>query len=134
MKDQFVTYEIAKSLNEMRFNEPTFGLYKNLIFYHDHETFQWSNFDNCIKAPLWQQTIKWLAEKYNIIIEIKFNCFFVTDDNDKINGSRFEYVIHQGFIVNGKFKYKKIGSYNLGKYIEVCELAILKAIELIKST
>ena len=68
MREQFVTYDIALKLKKLGFDELCFGLYKNEIFYRDYDTFQWSEFSNCIKAPLWQQAISWLYEKYGIEI------------------------------------------------------------------
>lgn len=41
---------------------------KMVVFYRDYETFQWDNFSDCIKAPLWQQVIDFIWEKYNILI------------------------------------------------------------------
>jgi hypothetical protein len=68
MKKQFVPYEIALKLKELGFNEECLGLYKDEKFYYDYETFQWNSFNNCVKAPLWQQAILFClleCEKYN---------------------------------------------------------------------
>ena len=68
MEKQFVTYEIALKLKKLDFNDKCFGLYKNGVFYRDYETFQWNDFSNCIKVPLWQQVIDWFREKHDIHI------------------------------------------------------------------
>jgi hypothetical protein len=72
MKDQFVTYEIAKRLKKLGFNEQCFGLIKpdnNLII--EDQYLYITNIDvhneNCA-APLWQQAIDWLREKHNLIV------------------------------------------------------------------
>lgn len=70
MKEQFVTYEIALKLKELGFDKFCFGLYKNKKFYRDYDTFQWDNFSDCIKTPLWQQVIDWFRDEKFINIEI----------------------------------------------------------------
>lgn len=72
MKEQFVTFEIAKKLKELGFDELCFGYYKNGEFnfaqtLNDKQTarigvFQVSSDlgeNDCI-APLWQQAIEWI--------------------------------------------------------------------------
>ena len=76
MKEQFVTYEIALALKELGFNEISrFGneasLYskdKKFTFYTNYGFMGSGLSDGYIKAPLWQQVIDWLREKYNINI------------------------------------------------------------------
>lgn len=80
MKDQFVTYEIAKRLKELGFNEPCWAWYNlpdqdtrycysegRSPLVNDHE--EWEAKCNNrqvenIGLPLWQQAIDWLREKY----------------------------------------------------------------------
>ncbi len=84
MEKQFVTYEIAKEISKLGFNEPCFDYYleKNQKFSikigitnskiekerlkhpYKHE------YPNKFAAPLWQQAIDWLREKYDINIEV----------------------------------------------------------------
>ena len=71
MKEQFVTYEIALKLKELGFDKFCFGLYKNKKFYRDYDTFQWDNFSDCIKTPLWQQVHSFLDDN-GVIISIIF--------------------------------------------------------------
>lgn len=72
MKEQFVTYEIAKLLKEKGFNEYCLAYYeigKNTIQYVRETENPWknSNIDNWMfVAPLWQQVIYWLEEKHKI--------------------------------------------------------------------
>jgi len=78
MKEQFVTYEIAKKLKELGFDEPCFGYYVGLGDNKDDpfklveikcEKGQFEHLaDNVFPAPLWQQAIDWLFEKYKIAI------------------------------------------------------------------
>ena len=67
MREQFVTYEIARSLKELGFNETT------MAFFANEELFPKSMFEDnkskwYISAPLWQQVIDWLWEKHKIFV------------------------------------------------------------------
>lgn len=131
MKDQFVTYEIAKSLNEFSFNEPTFGLYKNSILYRDYETFQWTDFSNTIKAPLWSQSIDWLRNEHNIHIEM-------SGTYSKQKGKECWFSMYAGIIYYKSenklyWEYESVGT-DESTFHESREAAILKAIEIINST
>lgn len=74
MKDQFVTYEIAKRLKELGFNEPCFGIYGEsgeLII--DDDWLYATNQDTMSEtknptAPLWQQAVDYLRKKYKIAV------------------------------------------------------------------
>ena len=84
MQKQFVTYEIAKKLKELGFDEPCFGFYNEICEDNDkancsgkfqnmcgwvlgrENTNDLSSHDFLIVAPLWQQAIDWLREKHNI--------------------------------------------------------------------
>lgn len=124
MKEQFVSYEIALKLKELGFDEPCFGLYKNEILYRDYETFQWNEFSNCIKAPLWQQVEQFLRNKYNLII-----LYNTTPSFDSIYPSKYQSAIHAPF---NPFKWTT-GKYYIGDTFEDArEQAIIKAIELCK--
>ena len=79
MKNQFCSYEIAKQLKELGFDEECLASYHNtkiigyekeswLVLNGDSDQFLESTF--ICKAPLWQQVIDWFKEKYNIHIEI----------------------------------------------------------------
>ena len=83
MKEQFVTYEIAVKLKELGFKEYCFCCYKKhiscniLTFEYELSESLVSNifcrnfdFDSLVAAPLWQQVIDWLREKYNLHITI----------------------------------------------------------------
>ena len=84
MKEQFVTYEIAKQLKEKGFDEPCFGLYNiyetygqygiiNIGDLHLTNVNRGFKSDNAIIAPLWQQVIDWLEEKLDIAIWIEWD-------------------------------------------------------------
>lgn len=73
MKDEFATFEIAKTLKELGFNEKCLGCYYTIpnselrrLMFHDVEF----DCDSKIKAPLWQQVEKFLWEKYKAFIEV----------------------------------------------------------------
>ncbi|MBK7362645.1 MAG: hypothetical protein IPJ01_10155 [Micavibrio sp.] len=78
MKNIFVTYEIAKQLQEKGFNEPCIGMFleNKEIYSLSNPTKDFSFVTNegkqhNISAPLWQQAEEWLFKQYNIFIEIK---------------------------------------------------------------
>lgn len=127
MKNQFVTYEIALKLKELGFDAKCF-----MIFNEDKELEECINVNTCklhlkdynnfkglpniISAPLWQQVIDWLIEKYNIHIYIDFY--------DGLYGFAIK--------LNKEKLYNRCGSFEPGfkNYPEAREQAILKAIEL----
>ena len=133
MEKQFVTYEIALALKELKFNEPCIAKYcrynssDNIeLFPQSQNFFQGDGFEYCknseykkeekIAAPLWQQAIDWFREEHdnNIII---MPCF--------IPSNEIKY-----YIFKGKLKWDWNELYNT--YEEAREQSILKAIELIK--
>lgn len=69
MKNIFVTYEIAKKLKDLGFNEPCIGWFSEmgLLKIYDYQI----SVSSYTKAPLWQQAEEWLFKQYNIFIEIK---------------------------------------------------------------
>jgi hypothetical protein len=115
MKDQFVTYEIAKKLKELGFNEPCFTCYskKNQsdkeckLFDDEISIHNWNEYSGqTYSSPLWQQAIDWLKEKHSIkIIEspkFGWNIYLLYDNE---------------YIIEGEYQTK--------------ETAILKALKLI---
>jgi hypothetical protein len=112
MKDQFVTYEIAKKLKELGFDKPCFTYFfadTNELY---ESTVRMYNFNRGqeVSCPLWQQVIDWFDTK-KIIITRSF-------------GSNFE---------GGKWLIGHKGEDNflMFKASDTKEQAILKAIELI---
>ena len=71
MKEQFTTYEIAKKLKELGFNERCFGCWENntefsipFIVGYDLGTPEYYNLkDYCIAAPLWQQACRFMESR-----------------------------------------------------------------------
>ncbi len=77
MQKEFVTYEIAKKLKELGFDEPCLAYYAksesfydipNTFFMHpsgiEYENIKGSSF----LAPLWQQAIDWFYYNHEILI------------------------------------------------------------------
>ena len=77
MERQFVTYEIAKQLKELGFDECCLAVY----FKDKFQLVKGFNINNVdlyvadefggILAPVWQQAIDWFREKYNIYINVE---------------------------------------------------------------
>ena len=147
MKSQFVTYEIAKSLKELEFDEPCLAGYENFdcgIQLHipagKHSSVSkipfYKNYSkqntHIVKAPLWQQVIDWFREKYEVDINIYIK---------KVsNGNIAIYVFSIFFIAEHPDKkwYNESLDYDSQKenvdfvrYSTAREQAILKAIELV---
>ena len=133
MENEFVTYEIAKLLKELNFDEPCLAWYyfneENSSyalnsFKQDYgDKFDWWKYSELdsdayvdhLIAPLWQQAIDWLREKHDIDIELPYG-----GNKDKY------YVFVQEYIYEGK-------DPKQFTYYGAREQAILKAIEIIKS-
>ena len=130
IKDQFVTYEIALGLKELGFDEECFAIFFRTILnngrtvnyisddwespFYKNRTNSESNSVDIVSAPLWQQVIDWLREKYGIYILI-MPC--------RIPSNEIKY-----YIFKGKLKWDRNELYNT--YEEAREQAILKCIEL----
>ena len=122
MNEQFVTYEIASQLEELGFRltrEESFGR-----FTMKGELVQMPFLvaERTIVAPLWQQVIDWLREKYDLHID---NGWCISDP---FGNSQYGY----GISVYNKIKDEFIvRDFNLD-YYKAREISILKAIDTIK--
>lgn len=127
MKNLFVTYEIAKQLKELGFNEKCFGFYNyqgELIINDCSISFlEWFKLVEeakdtknikIIPAILYQQVIDWFREEKNIHIQM-----ICTNDL----GIYYAYILTK----------KKGFDTGKGKYYDVLAKAIEEAIKLIKS-
>jgi hypothetical protein len=128
MKDQFVTYQIANKLKAVNFDEPCLGkfnlLNQYLRLFNDGNFYKNSNCSlNDLTAPLWQQVIDWFREKYDIVISIVPIPLYLHAEN-----YLFMWQI-LGYKELGE-KDENNGGYS---YLEAREVAILKAIEVLKS-
>lgn len=117
MTKEFVTYEIAKRLKELGFNEFCLAEYdaSNLEKYVLKIVQFPINTENCffsIPCPLWQQSIDWLRTEHNTL---------VTHDPNLTDDFRFD------ITKNGSLVFTIIKS----SYKQAREAAILKALELI---
>jgi hypothetical protein len=103
MKNQFVTYEIAKKLKELGFNEECLG------FFYPTGTFMLlaprkNEETTCLKAPLWQQAIDWLREKYkfNVCFDPKKQNYYLATQHETLGliefkshaGTKEQVIIH----------------------------------------
>lgn len=69
MQEQFVTYEIAKKVNKSGFTGNCLGAYeytKECVLFYTGGAYPIT----ATKAPLWQQVIDWLREKYQYHFEL----------------------------------------------------------------
>lgn len=130
MKEQFVTYEIAKRLKHLGFDDNCFGYFtnnfinelksSNQIYNHVFQSCKNSAFPNIynhhIASPLWQQAEDWLRKLHNIHIEIYFNhsgCGFILT---KTNGTTIYEITDDRF-----YEYEKIKEVSVLKAIQIIE-------------
>lgn len=131
INSQFVSYEIAKKLKELGFNEVCIAHYMNELSWQIDCTegsmyFKYSPSDEeseySILAPLWQQAIDWLMKnglsiqfKYYVMESYSF-CIFRT--NQKFKGIKdvFDRNIYDG--VEGYYIAREKG---ILKAIEICK-------------
>lgn len=78
IKEDYVSFEVAKLLKEKGFDEPCFGYYNVYYDPHGKDLKLWRKFPHGMQAntdylnvPTHQMAIKWLREKYNIYICIQ---------------------------------------------------------------
>jgi len=127
MKEQFVSFEIAKILKEKGFDEICMGVYVNeqLCPYgipHEPRKFNTLVFtivrEEITSAPLWQQTLDLLRDVKGIFIDLTLH--------DRENTETWKYEISEyGY-------YNMLAQENVYKsYYNTRELAIKKALELI---
>jgi len=120
MKKQFVTYEIAKSLKELGFDEKCLGYYRNpdeFFITENGRGFNYNKASWAISAPLWQQVVDWFDKVYNLLIVVKY---------DKIYGYKWD--------IRGKKNkplYRCAVTYQ--RLCDAREESILEAIELCKN-
>lgn len=139
MKEQFVTYEVALAIKELGFDENCIGYFgsnhslilspldynKNSLSYEDYPM-------DCkpISAPLWQQAIDWVREKYRYDIQITFPY----NDSNKIEGINSVYYDIEIYHLSGGDAYKSFKFSQISNnYYYARKQAILIAIKLIKN-
>lgn len=124
MNKHFVPYDIAKELKEIGFDEPCFKYYdQSKDICSALQLVKWNSESKVlIAAPLYDQVIDWLIEKYNLHVY-----------TDQDTSSKWRYVISVDWNrkdvpiedeFQGKWKHKE-------RKLALNE-GILKAIELIK--
>ena len=121
IKEDFVSFEVAKLLKEKGFNEPTWTRYEDndeVIF---GDKYNWNNSPmGQISAPTHQMAMKWLREVHNIFIVIEPHMY------DYINEKNSSYVTS---LWQGDNYYENITSKDYPAYEEAVEAAIKYSLE-----
>ena len=142
MEKEFVSYEIALELKNLKFDEPCLGLWRlidfkpvfNITTDRRYSTSQEKTSQihgkSAILAPLWQQVIDWFRKKCQLDIHITYK----HQDNNKIEGiSSVYYDIEIYKLQAGDawkiYRFQEISD----NYYEAREQTILKTIELCKN-
>jgi hypothetical protein len=153
MEKQFVTYEIAKKLKELGFDEKCFAYYTYNDIDKDRFHLQYPLVTNAqlfdplskakyqdVSAPLWQQVISWFMEKKGIHfiftqeevmnVKSKKSAFMKNSiDADFLLGDTWHVDAENCSLLTES---KKLFTISQVGYDKAMESAILKALELIK--
>ena len=74
IKEDYVSFEVAKLLEEKGFNEPCYTCYLNKeLSHYDYLSTNFELIDNAFSAPTLQMACKWLREVHNIYIWVQPN-------------------------------------------------------------
>ena len=119
MKEQFVTYVIAKKLKELGFDEECLGSYFEWPI-PDRGTFELS-LRGTVPAPLWQQVIDWFREEYNLHIGITVNQFGYGFMFSIIDLIKYKCIHDLEGGPNEKYSYNKAREQAILKAIELCQ-------------
>jgi hypothetical protein len=130
MNKEFIPYEQALALKELRFDEPCFGCFTKsgeLSYDFSDNKNEGHYFQDCA-APTFSQASRWFREKYKIISVISFYC---NEDNWKdvvyeVTISEFKHFkTHDSFVVSDFKTYEKAELACLRKLIQlVKDLAV----------
>lgn len=71
MKEQFVTFEIAKTLKKLGANISSIGSYSLDGQFHIQEKFEVDSTNWTLDAPLWQQVFDWFESK-NLLVTVAY--------------------------------------------------------------
>jgi hypothetical protein len=118
MNKEFIKYEEALALKELGFDEPCFGLYappSKTVFLHHYGLL---SAKEQILAPLYQQAVKFIRDKYNL-------CYAI----DPYDDGTYDYTIFNPYITDEE-------DFEEGPYktYEEAELECLKKlIEIVKT-
>ena len=148
IQNQFCSYEIALKLKELGFDEKCVASYytydiknfsKGKYDYRGKFEFDYSTEDQYIvnsnetyyvSAPLWQQTITWIENVYNITIEISRNKYFDTFMKSWAYQALIK-VFNKTELTTSYFVRDKMNNTIFYSYEDAREQAILKALKLI---
>lgn len=124
----FVTYDIALKLKELGFNEECVGYFHSVEFSWVEDltrgatttNSQQNLYESDCTAPLWQQVIDWLLEKYSLIL--KLDVFY----------HKYEYSLNILMDSRGGIASVRHAISNDEDYYKSREQAIIKTLEFIK--
>jgi hypothetical protein len=129
MKEQFVTYEIALKLKELGFDEECLGYYHINQNYSNGYSFTMGDdtrtSDCTVKAPLWQQTLRWFREKHDLHINV------ITRYHELYNKRYWQFTIFRISQPNNNRVEESDFMYDT--FDKNIKQSILKAIELVKN-
>ena len=114
MNKEFITYEQAFALKELGFDEPCFG-------YYDEGGNLYTEMQEYLPAPLYQQAFKWFREKYKLHPHI---CYF--NDTNVWHGDIYK-------LENGGLMNQPMELTNYKTYEEAEQACLNRLIEIVKN-
>ncbi len=127
MKKEFIPYEQALALKELRFDEPCFGYYIELK--NPKEGLLKIGLDNdFLQAPTFSQAFRWFREKHVLL-------GFIEPANGYEDKSLFAFYIcdDEQNIVDDSHSYSKDSSLHFKTYEEAELACLIKLIEIVKN-
>ena len=86
MNKEFIPYEQALSLKELGFDEPCLDFYDdNKELFYNHENKEKIHIGDSVKAPLYQQALRWFREKYGLDSAVLENRYVIETKEDLPN-------------------------------------------------
>lgn len=149
IKNSFVSFEIAKLLEEIGFIEECFGYYSIqhddsyflCVYMHEDTSIECGNFLNSIEAPTWSQVIDWFRNEKKLEINVFKWVVHCYHKEDNPNGEcevlalpHYIYDIERAFEYTDDWEYQSLDDeLKFHTYEEARISAILKAIEIVKN-
>jgi len=105
MKEDYVSFKIAKLLKENRFDWKCLDWYStkgNLYYYADSFEKDLDGIDELCSAPTLQVAMKWLREVHKLFIEIDYELYSNVNQEDE--NEKYQYGIAIKFIKQKEFE------------------------------
>lgn len=121
IKEDYVSFETAKLLNEKEFDKDVDNRFSPHFAYNEAGEFSGPSWDTKYNAPTLQMVMKWLREKYNIIIIIEPHMLSV--EELKVNKFTFSIWVEDNY-TEPYFDDEEYRGKDFSGYEKTCDVAI----------